>query len=516
MKNKYVIAGRGSWLSLAQIELFKSKLLAIYPDLQVHVAIQQTAGDKDQTKPLHLVEGQNFFTVDVQRLLREQNADFAVHSMKDVSSIDFFANSAYAIIDRDIMHDVAVFRADIVDRLKQGASVTIGTSSPRRSRMAVEFLSQHLPRFGAPALVNAVPVRGNVDSRLQKLEEGLYDGLILAGAGLNRLLAYGPAAETIHTLLADKKLMLLPLFECPPAIGQGAIVVEADAGNADAVAVLETVRNNELTKAIVMERQFAERYGYGCSQQFGAFHMLHPAGAFSYASGTGQSGREFTEWSFDAPDISPGKSVFSCADYMRSFFEYEFPDNDVSAAHPVLFVSSQRAITPAFRKVAAGKNIWAAGTKTWRALAKEGFWVDGCADSLGLEHLEHIWRTPLFRHSRNDVQITTSEQSAKLWKDKGWHAVALYKLRPAVKEEVKAAAGNADMVFWTSYQQYLLLRQELKREVIHCSLPGRTSEMLEAIGLQPAIFPTIKAFKQWQQQFYAKSNNNEISHKSTT
>lgn len=499
MKNEYVIAGRGSWLSLAQIELFKSKVFELFPGLQINVEVKQTAGDIDQTKPLHLVEGKNFFTADVQHFLREKSADFAVHSMKDVSSIDFFCNSAYAIIDRGIMQDVAVFRADIVDKLKLGGPITIGTSSPRRSRMAIDFLMQHLPQFGLPPVVNALPVRGNVDTRLQKLDEGLYDGLILAGAGLNRLLEYTPSAEAIQTLLSDKKLMLLPLFECPPAIGQGAIVVEADAANNDAVAILDAVRDKSLTEAIVFERDFAEHYGYGCSQQFGAFHLMHSAGSFSYAAGIDQTGQEFTTWDFDTPDIGPEKFVFSCADHMQSFYEYEFLSGRISAAHSAVFVASHRAITPVLKAAAAGKHIWAAGTKTWRALAKEGIWVDGCADSLGLEYLEHIWQTPLFRLLRSDIEIITSEQSAQQWLDKGWCTTALYRLKPAIKEHVKEAVRSADVVFWTSYQQYLLLCSELKPGVLHCSLPGKTAEMLEKNGLQPVLFPTIKAFKQWLQ-----------------
>jgi hydroxymethylbilane synthase len=492
---------------LAQIELFRRKILAIYPELQINVAVTQTAGDIDQTKPLHLVEGKNFFTADVQRIIRENSADFAVHSMKDVSSIDFFSNSAYAIIDRDIMHDVAIFRADIIDRLQQGTPITIGTSSPRRSRMAVDFLIDHLPQFGQPLIVNVQPVRGNVDIRLQKLEEGLYDGLILAGAGLNRLLDYAPSSATIRTLLSDKKLMLLPLFECPPAIGQGAIVVEADPANNDAIVLLNAIRDKALTESVVFERQFAERYGYGCSQQFGAFHLLHPAGAFSYAAGIDQTDNEFSEWDFLVPEINPAKSVFSCSDHMQSFFEYEFLTGNISATHSSLFVSSHRAVTQDFIDAVTDKHIWAAGTKTWRALAKEGIWVDGCADSLGLEYLEHIWRTPLFHLLRSDVQIITSEQSAQRWLDEGWNATAFYRLKPAVTKEVREAVGKADVVFWTSYQLYQILRDELRPQVQHCSLSGKTSELLAAEGLHTIQFPTIKAFKQWQQKINKESCN---------
>lgn len=500
----YYIAGRGSWLSLCQIELFRNKVLEVFPDLKMKVKIALTAGDKDQLKPLHLVEGENFFTEDIQECLRNGTADFAVHSMKDVSSLSFFKQNKYAIIDRDELHDIAIFNPEVLNKIEKNEPIVLGTSSPRRSLMATRFLKNHLPQSSTPVNIQAIPVRGNVEVRLQKLSENQFDGLILAVAGLNRLLKYGPSAEMVKHLLKDKKLMLLPLFECPPAVGQGAIVVEAMVENTGAVAVLDKIRDTNLTEAITRERVFGEQYGYGCSRQFGAFHLTKVELPFTYAAGVDQEGQPFEEWNYCEPLAEDDVKIFSAADHMKSFFLHRPIQADISEEHPVLFFSSHRTLDSIASKDFSQKKIWAAGTKTWRKLAMKGIWVQGCADALGLEYLESIWQRPLYNIFKKDVQIFTSSASAETWKSKGWLAIEMYDLIPNPGDEIKRAAQDADIFFWTSYQQYLVLKPFIKNNIRHFTLPGRTSEMFKRNNISVDLFPTIRAFNKW------KLNNQKV------
>ena len=163
-------------------------------------------------------------------------ADIAVHSLKDMSYEHFSGTNTFAVIEREDARDVALFRKETIEKLKAGIPIIIGTCSPRREEMAKGFLEKALP-FGAK--VETRFIRGNVDTRLRKLDEGEYDGIILATAGLNRLLANGETAGLIRSLLQDKLLMLLPLVECVPAPCQGAIVAEAHPGNKLAQAIME-------------------------------------------------------------------------------------------------------------------------------------------------------------------------------------------------------------------------------------------------------------------------------------
>lgn len=499
LKKNFTIVCRGSWLSLAQAELFKEKVKDIFPDVSLNVLIKETAGDKNQLMPLHLVEGKDFFTREIQDALLNGDADFAVHSMKDVSSEAFFQHGHFAIIDRDTLNDVAIFNSNIVEKIARGDSIVIGTSSPRRSNMASEFLQKALPKFGNghPSII-AKPIRGNVDGRLQKLNDGLFDGIILATAGLNRLLNYEPAVQTVSSLLANKKIMVLPLFECPPAAGQGAIVAETTATNKDALQILEAIKNSKFGKAVKKERKYAQRHGYGCSQQFGVFHLDLNDVSFTYAAGK-DAENEFTEWDFDGSLPAVSQKVFVASKYMKEFFEYSFyNDVAIEANEKIIFVASHAAVhSSAIQQAISSKIVWAAGTHTWLKLAEQNIWVQGCADGLGLEWVLNLMNSPLINIAKRDVTILTNTSSANDWIKDGWRATGSYGIKPVFDQGIAEKIAGSEILFWTSFQQYLLYRDYINPLSKHCCPAGKTAVLLQREGISPAVFPGIKSFNEW-------------------
>lgn len=501
MKKEFTVVGRSSWLSMAQVGIFREKVQAHFPGTDINVVTKGTQGDRERSTPLHLLEGKDLFTKEVQDALRSGEADFAVHSLKDVGSADFFDNSHHVVIDRDDPRDVAIFNDDVLRKLSQGDEVIIGTSSPRRAQMAVAFLQRALPHHaGIGIKVVAVPVRGNVDVRLQKLTDGQYDGIILAVAGLNRLLRYGPSAVAVRKLLEGKRRMVLPLFECPPAAGQGAVVVETNKENSEAAALLRALNDPQLSAAVHRERRYAERYGYGCSRAFGAFHLDTPYTSFSYASGSDQAGEAFTEWSFDAgiTDME-GKRLFSAMDHKGAFFIHRSLSNEPDGTKKVLFVANGKAVhTDQLIRTLQEKRVWTAGTKTWLALAEQGIWVEGCADGLGLEALLPVLQGPLSGIAPADMQIITHEAAAASWTAEGWNAVGTYRLVPKKDVALQEAVRKADMLFWISYRQYELYRNDVRPDARHACLPGRTAALFAAAGVEPVVFPDLNAFEQWQ------------------
>jgi hydroxymethylbilane synthase len=503
MKKEFNIVCRGSWLSLAQVELFCQKVKAHFPDVVLHPVIKETKGDREQSTPLHLVEGKDFFTAEIQENLRNGKADFAVHSMKDVSGDTFFENSFYRIIDRNDIRDVAIFKANILDKLAAGKPIVIGTSSPRRTVMATGFLQKALPQLSQyPVQVEAIPIRGNVDGRLRKLSDlEDYDGIILAAAGLNRLLQYEPASKTLQELLANKRIMFLPLFECAPAAGQGAIVVETNQDNQEAIAILNKMASLEHTNAVQEERLFASKYGYGCSRPFGVFHMELSHCSFTYASGLDQQMQPFTEWK-QPISLSPASiEIFSGTDHMRSFYtDTSLDDVKIPSTATAIFVASQKAIhSNALIKQCQRKKVWAAGTRTWFALAKKGIWVEGSADGLGLESILPLFESPMVQLEKSQCCILTNQNSVVGWLSEGWHASATYCLHPNFDTKLKASIEKADLVFWSSYQQFLVGSSYVKQGAIHACPSGKTANRLLGLGLNPLIFPTIKAFQSWRQ-----------------
>ncbi|OYY21971.1 MAG: hypothetical protein B7Y69_08065, partial [Sphingobacteriia bacterium 35-40-8] len=310
-----------------------------------------------------------------------------------------------------------------------------------------------------------------------------------------------PAKATLEALLSKKKLMFLPLFECPPAAGQGAIVVETNQANQDAISMLESIASMEHTNAVQAERVFAEKYGYGCSRPFGVFHKDLAHCSFTYASGLNQQLEPFTEWK-QPIDLNPASiEVFSGTDHMRSFYtETNLDHGKIPASTTAVFVASHKSIhSIALIKQCQRKRVWAAGSRTWLALAQKGIWVEGSADGLGLDSLLPLFETSLVQLDKTQCCIVTNQNSVVGWLSEGWHATATYCLHPSLDTNLIATIGKVDLVFWSSYQQWLVGSPYVKPGVIHACPSGKTATRLQGLGLNPLIFPTIKAFQSWRQ-----------------
>jgi hypothetical protein len=294
--------------------------------------------------------------------------------------------------------------------------------------------------------------------------------------------------------------MVLPLFECPPAAGQGAIVAETVATNVAAIEILKAIKNETFHIAIQQERKYASRYGYGCSQLFGAFHIDAPAISFTYASGKDFTKNSFTIWDFEAQNEKLEGELFSTTDYMKDFFSYQFLDNcKLHANTKAVFVSSHKAVhSQDLINAVAAKRVLAAGTRTWLELAKQGIWVEGCADGLGLQFAEQWMQRPLINLNSQDIEIVTNTVSAINWQEDGRSCIGTYKLIPSLSKEMEGKILAADVIFWTSFQQYQLCKTILKTTVKHCCLPGKTAFLLNREGISPVLFPTIKAFNEWR------------------
>ena len=492
-----------------QLQKVKHKITIAFPNAEVEIIGRSSRGDALQNVPLHTVEGSDFFTQDIFDELTNGEADIAVHSLKDMSSEHFFGTNQFAVVDRDDVRDIAIFNKSIETKLKNGENIIIGTCSPRREEMAVGFLQKALPQWNKKLKVETKFIRGNVDTRLRKLDAGEYDGIILATAGLNRLLATPSAVEDpdggCRILLKGKKIMLLPLIECVPAPCQGAIVAEANPDNKKAVELLNVINDTKLMQACVQEKKIAMQYGVGCLQKFGVTTIVYGNTSTGlveilYAAGKDSSGNTFSKWT-DLPILEIyNKKLFSTTDFMGSFFQYDYKEEVEAIKEPIVYVANYKAIEKEeVINQLRTKKVWAAGTKTWLELAKKRIWVAGSADSFGLEFLLKPWLMPLFNISKEDVAVVTNNQSAEAWQAKGWKTYGIYSTEkkevPGIAEQIK----NADIIFWTSYRQYVQYKDAVKENVQHVCPYGETAEQFKAAGIVPVVFPNIKAFQQWRQ-----------------
>jgi hydroxymethylbilane synthase len=255
MSRPLVIGSRGSKLALWQAEQARARLLALNPELDIRVEIIKTTGDV-KSDPLSVIGGKGVFTKELEDALLDGRIDLAVHSLKDLPTVLPDGLTISAICERDDPRDALVVRDDLKSRggsiLNLPENAVVGTSSQRR-------VSQ-LKSLRRDVVVK--DVRGNVDTRLRKLDEGQYDALILASAGLRRL-------ELEHRIDAA-----ISTEEMVPAVGQGAIAIET---RADDVFVLETTGalDHEATRLCCLaERAFLRSLGGGCQFPIAAHAVI--------------------------------------------------------------------------------------------------------------------------------------------------------------------------------------------------------------------------------------------------
>jgi hydroxymethylbilane synthase len=243
MTRPLVIGSRGSKLALWQAEQARERLRTLNPQAEIRIEVIKTTGDVKQD-PLSQIGGQGVFTKELEEALIDRRIDLAVHSLKDLPTILPDDLAIGAICEREDARDALVrgpgVQAESILNLPQGA--VVGTSSQRR-------LSQ-LKALRPDVVVN--DLRGNVDTRIRKLDEGQYDAVILACAGLVRL------------GLADRISARIPTSEMLPAVGQGAIGIEIRSDNEFAAAAVSKLDHRETRVACLAERAFLRGLGGGC------------------------------------------------------------------------------------------------------------------------------------------------------------------------------------------------------------------------------------------------------------
>lgn len=234
-----------------QAEHIKSRLMSLHQDLNVELIAMKTRGDVLLDTPLAKVGGKGLFVKELEQGMLEGRADIAVHSMKDVP-VAFPDGLHLAVIcQREDPHDAFVSNHyDSIDDLPQGAR--LGTSSLRRECQV---------RTRRPDL-EVLPLRGNVNTRLRKLDEGEFDAIILAMAGLKRLGFH----ERIRNAMTPEQSL--------PAIGQGALGIETRIDDEEMNALIAPLQDWETTITVTAERALNRRLAGGCQVPIAGYAML--------------------------------------------------------------------------------------------------------------------------------------------------------------------------------------------------------------------------------------------------
>ena len=242
------IATRGSTLALWQANWVKEKINAQHSEITVELLTVKTAGDLNQHQPLAEIGGKGLFVKDLEKALLEGRADIAVHSMKDVTGILPEGLEISVIAERDDPRDAWICpKYESIENLPKGA--TVGTSSLRRTA----FLRHHRPDIEVRSL------RGNVTTRLGKLDRGEVDAIILAVSGLKRI------------NLENRINKIFPIKWMLPAIGQGAIGIETRTGDHDTLSLVEHINDPVTYSCLLAERSLLSELEGNCQIPLAAY-----------------------------------------------------------------------------------------------------------------------------------------------------------------------------------------------------------------------------------------------------
>lgn len=246
------IASRGSKLALTQSEYIKRMLLELAGEIEISIVKISTKGDRDKSDFLYKSESVGFFTSEVENALLDARADLAVHSLKDLPTAITPGLVVAAIPERESVADALITagKAASIEDLPPGA--TVGTSSLRRIAQLRHLRSD----------LNCVPLRGNVETRVNKVRTGQVDAIVIAQAGLNRL------------GLADEISAVLPPKDFLPAPAQGALAVQIRADDNELVGLVRRIDHQPSRITAETERQILAATHGGCSIPLGTYSRI--------------------------------------------------------------------------------------------------------------------------------------------------------------------------------------------------------------------------------------------------
>lgn len=461
------LLSRASALARLQTAIVERALRAAHPEIAIECLTRTSAGDQDQTSPLWKLPDKGAFTADLSRALIDGEADIAVHSFKDLPAEMAAGTRVAGALPRADPRDVLLIRhAAIAER---PSTLRILSSSPRRAWLLGDGVPPLLP--WTVKEVQALPVRGNIETRLRKLAGGHEHGLVIAKAALDRLLGFGAPFEqeagAVRSLLAECRWMVLPMQEFPWAPAQGALALEIARDRRDLDAILEPILCERTTDAVNRERQILARHGGGCHQALGAAVIDLPCGRVVSVRARDGGVRVW--------ELEGGRRPFP-----RTTVDRVWPRGHerVNAVRSALAVTQPRADAfrisradawPASWSTDGGTVLWAAGSATWRRLAERGLWVNGCADGLGDEVAPDVevlaGRALTWVHLTHDRSGRTG-------------ALATYHVDPALPDDLPSRSH----FFWTSGDVFAraVERWPSIRDGWHASGPGRTRQTIVA------------------------------------
>lgn len=486
----YKIGTRGSLLAVTQSQITQ-KQIEEKTGLKLEIQTIKTQGDVITDKPLWQLEGKDFFTKELDANLLLKNIDLVIHSYKDLGSERPEGIDLACITERVFAHDILLIKKSKLNSIPGLSEFTVGTSSPRRIVNLENHLSEYLPHFKGS--IKTKMLRGNVNTRIEKLLDDQYDAIVLAFAGLERLAMKPESRKVLGGLVKDLTFMILPRLEFPPAASQGALAIETHSENQSLKEILSPLNHDISIEEIKRERKAFQSYGGGCHLAVGVYvkkihdYYLHVHRGEVDKKTVFQRHLEGVDYS-----SLKGKSAY----YVFKDFDFllEKKNTQTKTTEGHLFVTSSHCI----ENVDAYHSLWAAGNRTMKLLANLGHWVCASAEGLGHSEIVAFQKSELLKLMMDEKPwyvLSHNESQSEVGQ-----SIACYERVIADKDLIEKKLSKdhrlelmleAEVIYWSSYKQYEVYTDyfpELKSK-IHCSGLGKTFKKLKKKNIP--VIPVI-------------------------
>lgn len=519
MPKEYIVGTRGSLLALTQATQTAKQLEKNTGD-KFTLSIIKTTGDLNTSVPLWQMEGKNFFTKELDTALLEGKVDLVIHSHKDLGSERPEGTTIAAVTQRQFAHDILLTTKKFATEKKISSVIHIGTSSPRRMCNLKNHLKNFLPFHDQNYEIETSPLRGNVNTRIQKLKNGEYDAIVLALAGLERLAIDDKAKNELLPILEGLTFMVLPLSKFPSAASQGALAIETLLDRNDHGELLnkiKTVSDEQTTSEVKRERKVFNEFGGGCHLAVG-IHVRKIKDQFIHFY-QGFHNEKMVDKTFIEGASSPlnvvdpenlfiglpeqkGKKYFQLIDTSLPVFDeliVKGPSTQTTnlPKNGQFFMASSYGL-----EILKNSNIqfgiWASGTQTMILLAKNGHWVYGTSDSLGEDEVLALKNSAFINLLDNKVKtdpwyiLTNEDSKTKLGTIIPCYERTINAISPKFLEKI----NKVSHFYWGSFHQFSVYTKQFPQILSQkhfCGL-GKTFDAFNENGITVTPIVSLKEF----------------------
>lgn len=498
MKPTIKISARKSDLARLQAYTVGDAIKKQFKFVQIDYLFRESLGDKNLENPLWKMPEKGVFTQDFKSDLIDGRTDMVVHSWKDLPIEEPGATMIAGTLDRADERDVLLLKKQYA--FGCDSALKIFSSSPRREFNLKPFFEWSLPY--TPKAVSFTPVRGNIQTRVQKtLEASDVHGIIVAKAALDRLLTvkrkeFAQTQTFLRKALKSFVVQVIPLSQSPTSAAQGALAVEISGKNSAIKKILKTISNPADLQLVNLERQLFKRWGGGCHQKMGLSLKFQGKNILKFEKGLDQFGQFIWTQEILESEFAQMNKPIKAQDLGEFHTLLEKNVTGLKVHTPkkndALIVTKGNLLKPNGVKP---QLIWTSGVETWKQLAQQGYFVSGSYDSHGESLAPEI--DVLFGTKPKWKKLTHNKGHSKKWAK----TVKLYQVDYSGFGQL-GALKNKTHFYWSHGDLFLTSLKRfpwLKNKKHICGL-GATLDVLVKHVKPKNIIPVYN-YKEWKKKW---------------